>query len=197
MSQNNRRRLFGQRIRRGFDKVGKALRIWSPMYNLALWTEMTGQYRQLEELQEQVEKYKYDNERSSHKLFGLSFSRGRSNMRLFEPAPPAFITPKRNGKPPDPAFITPKRNGKESKLAAVASNIYDTNHYLNAPSSDEVKEEELNASPKVLGLSVNRRVGTKGRTLSKWNPLYNLGRWRELRDPTHLPAKQDGFKIGL
>ena len=197
MSQNNRRRLFGQRIRRGFDKVGKALRIWSPMYNLALWTEMTGQYRQLEELQEQVEKYKYDNERSSHKLFGLSFSRGRSNMRLFEPAPPAFITPKRNGKPPDPAFITPKRNGKESKLAAVASNIYDTNHYLNALSSDEVKEEELSAPPKVLGLSVNRRVGTKGRTLSKWNPLYNLGRWGELRDPTHLPAKQDGFKIGL
>eukprot|EP00578_Thalassiosira_sp_NH16_P005144 CAMPEP_0181133994 /NCGR_PEP_ID=MMETSP1071-20121207/31824_1 /TAXON_ID=35127 /ORGANISM="Thalassiosira sp., Strain NH16" /LENGTH=357 /DNA_ID=CAMNT_0023220429 /DNA_START=49 /DNA_END=1120 /DNA_ORIENTATION=+ len=37
------RKLFGLGIRRGVNKVGRALNLWNPVYNLLLWGELRGQ----------------------------------------------------------------------------------------------------------------------------------------------------------
>ena len=37
------RKLFGLGIRRGMNKMGRALNVWNPVYNLGLWGELKGQ----------------------------------------------------------------------------------------------------------------------------------------------------------
>ena len=43
--QSSVRKLFGLGIRRGMTKVGRALNLWSPVYNVLLWGELRGQGR--------------------------------------------------------------------------------------------------------------------------------------------------------
>ena len=37
------RKLFGLGIRRSMNKMGRALNVWNPVYNLGLWGELKGQ----------------------------------------------------------------------------------------------------------------------------------------------------------
>ena len=171
------RKLFGKHIPR---MVGRALHVWSPAYNLKLWTELMGQqHHQLEELQVYVEKYKYERdksrrrERSRSKLFGLGFRRGRHKMGLFESHKDEVL-------PAAPAFVTPKRNAKKSSLDAVeGSNIHEPANILRNRQVESYNEEPSNEEPQVFGLSIRQKMG---QALHKWSPSYNLGLYGELRE---------------
>jgi len=160
--QRSVRKLFGESIRRGTSKVGRALKVWNPVHNLKLWGELWGENLQEHELQyNQMQVVQYKQRRAgAPNLFG-----GNS--------PPAFVketalaatsSSTEAPRPPLPLHIVQQRQLEQLKTKMK-----------------EITEERSSDQPKVFGLGLRRGLGRMGRAMSAWSPARNLGLLGEMR----------------
>jgi len=161
--QRSVRKLFGQSIRRGTSRVGRALKVWNPVHNLKLWGELWGDNLHEHELQySQMQVVHYKQRRASApNLFGGS-------------SPPAFVketalaattsATEAAPRPPLPLHIVQQRQLEQLKTKVK-----------------EVTEERSSDRPKVFGLGLRRGLGRMGRAMSAWSSARNLGLLGEMR----------------